>query len=96
MDGFDDFTLNKALVSLAIERALLEISKTALEEVGKRLYLKYQIYFADCFAHPQYLAAVLEEIYGNAHVTIVKLIKNKLEEFSQRRGITEFLAALCE
>ena len=63
--------VKRALVSLAIEKALLDIEKATFEEVGKMLYSRYQVYFPDCYEHPEFLNAVLKELYGKSFTTIV-------------------------
>lgn len=84
----------KALVSLAIEKALLEIGNAALEEVGNRLYAKYKCYFIDCLEHPDYLKDTLDEMFGLCHDSIIQSIERYLAEFVHEKPITKFLAVI--
>ncbi|MBI3639512.1 MAG: hypothetical protein HY223_04265 [Thaumarchaeota archaeon] len=84
----------KALVSLAIEKALLEIGNAALEEVGNSLYSKYRCYFIDCLEHPEYLKDVLNQIFGLSHDSIIQSIEKNLGDLAHQKPITEFLVAI--
>lgn len=88
--------VKRALVSLAIEKTLLDIGKAAFEEVGKMLYSKYQAYFPDCYEHPEFLNAVLKELYGKSFTTIVDSIRKYLDEFASQKPIAEFLVKISE
>ena len=88
--------IDKALVTLAIERALLDIGKKAYEEVGKRLYKKHQCYFMDCLEHPEYLSEILKEIFGNSSTLIVESIRNTLHESKDKKTISNFLTQISE
>ena len=84
----------KALVSLAIEKSLLEVGNATLIEVGNILYSKYQCYFIDCLEHPEYLKDVLNQIFGPSHHSIIQSIEKNLGEFAHQEPITEFLIAI--
>ncbi len=86
----------KALVSLAVEQTLLKIGRPILEKTGNRLYAKYKCYFSDCLDHPEYLADVLREIFGNAHTSIVTEIKKDLIKFENQKQITNFLTVISK
>ncbi|GBL41618.1 hypothetical protein EMGBD3_09860 [Nitrosarchaeum sp.] len=83
-----------ALVSLAIERSLSEISEAVCENVGNKLYKKYECYFHDCLQHPDYLVDVLKQVFGDGYLSIVNNINKKLEEFSYQDQIKEFLLVI--
>lgn len=93
LDSSDD-DIQKALVTLAIERALLDFSNAALEKVGNKLYDDFQCYFADCYKHPERLTKVLKELFGNSTAVIVDSIKKNLEAFSSQKPINEFLVGI--
>ena len=88
--------VKRALVSLAIEKALLDIGKATFEEVGKMLYSRYQAYLPDCYEHPEFLNAVLKELYGKSFTTIVDSIRKHLDEFASQKPIAEFLVKISE
>lgn len=82
--------VRKALISLAIENALLEVSNATLEEVGNRLYAKYHSYFMDCLEHPEYLNDILNQVFGPSHESIIKSIKKNLDAFADQKPIQNF------
>jgi len=90
-----NYEIRKALVSLAVEEVLGNISDVVFEEVTRRLYKNYKCYIPDCFDNPQYLKKVLQELYGYSHNTIIESITNKLNEFSRQREISSFLKVIC-
>jgi two-component system chemotaxis response regulator CheY len=83
-----------ALVSVTVEQTLLSISKSAVNEVGRRLYSRYGCYFSDCLVHPEYLKNILEEIFGGGADSIIKTIRESLVEFEDHKSISNFLSVL--
>ena len=94
MVNFNLDEIDKALVTLTIEKALLGIGEKAYEEVGKRLYKKYRCYFMDCLEHPEYLSEILKEIFGNSSTLIVESIKITLHESKDKKTISNFLTQI--
>lgn len=88
--------LRKALISLAIEKVLLEIGNPIYEKTIKQLSKDYNCYLPECYEHPEYLNKVLKKIFGNAHITIVEAIKNELNEYLTEKPIEIFVAAISE
>ena len=88
---YDYDIVRKALVSLAVEKALFEIGKPVYEKVIETLYKEYHCYLPDCYDHPEYLNEILNKLYGGVHDVIVKSIKKQLDEFSNHRHIARFL-----
>jgi hypothetical protein len=88
--------VRKALVSLAVEKALFEIGKPVYEKVIESLYKEYHCYLPDCYEHPEYLNEILKKLYGNAHDVIVKSIKKQLDEFSNHKNIAMFLSVISQ
>ena len=86
--------VNKALVSLTIERVLINMGKPAYDKVIHALYKKYHCYLTDCYEHPEYLNVVLRELYGNAHHVMVESIRKELKEFSHKEPVENFLKVL--
>ena len=91
-----DLQIKKALIALAIEKALLDIGEPELDQVSKLLFSKYKCYLPDCVERPDYLKKVLKELYGSTYLTVIKSIKNNLEEFSYQKPVAIFIEALSD
>ncbi len=90
----DSNDIMKALVTLAIEKTLLDIGKPVYEKVADRVYKKYHCYIPDCFEKPEYLKAVLKDLYGESYNEIVNSIEQKLDEFAYKKRVDAFLQVL--
>ncbi len=88
--------VKKALISFTIEQVLLDVGKTALDEVGSRLYEKHQLYFHDCLEHPEPLKEILQEIFGSGYQSITGKIQQKLSEFEEQEPIANFLHVISD
>ena len=88
--------LRKAMISLAIEKVLLEIGKPVYEKTIKQLSKDYNCYLPECYQHPEYLNKVLKKIFGNAYITIVDAIKNELNEYLTEKPIGIFVTAISK
>jgi nitrogen-specific signal transduction histidine kinase len=86
--------IKKALVSFAIEKALLNLGEPVYQKVTKTLKDDYDCFIPDCYDNPEYLKRILADMYGNAHTTIINSIKSDLEEFSSQGPIQKFVLAL--
>lgn len=86
----------KALVFLAIEKALLEVGKPTYEEVLGKLAKDYHCYLSDCYENPEYLSRVLRELYGQSRTAIIKSIKKYLAEMSMQEDIANFILKISE
>ena len=84
----------KGLVTLAIEGALLNIGKEALDKVIERLQKDYHCDIPDCYENPEYLKHILKDLYGNCYEQIVSNIEKKLEGFTEQNLIKEFLTVM--
>src|SRR5712692_154227 len=87
--GFDK--VRKGLVSVAIEKALLDIGNGPYDKVVDELYKRYHCYLTDCYDHPEYLLQILKELFGKSYKVIVYSIQNILNEFSGQEQIARFL-----
>ena len=92
----DDYKIRKALVTLAIEKSLLDVGKPLYDKVTESLRKEYSCYLPDCYEHPEYLKQILEKLYGKAHNKIVIAIQKNLEEFSYVAPIKEFLKIISQ
>ena len=86
----------KALVVLAIEKALLEIGKPTYDEVLGKLAKDYNCYLSDCYEHPEYLSRVLKDLYGQCRMTIIKSIEQFLVEMKEYEDIQGFIIKIRE
>ena len=94
--NIDSDHARKALVAFVIERALLKISKSTLDQVSNSLYEEHHCYLGDCYERPEYLAKALKDLFGKSHTVIVKSIKNELTEFAEHKPIERFLKVVSE
>ena len=86
--------VREAIVSYAIEKALIEYGNSALEEVYYKLYQEYALHFVDCYHNPEILRKVLLETFGDAYCNVVELVKTQLGEYATQEQIHKFLIAL--
>jgi hypothetical protein len=89
-----DTQIKKALVSFAVEKALLDMGEPVFQKVTKILKDDYNCYVPDCYEHPEFLKRILSDLYGNAHVAIINSIKISLQDFSHQESIQKFVYAL--
>ena len=89
-----DSQIKKALITISVEQALLEIGKPVLDKVEDVLYNNYNCYIPDCFDHPEYLKTVIKDLYGNSYSNIIKSIHKHLDKFASQKSIEEFLIAI--
>lgn len=91
---FDDFTIKKNLVSLAVGKTLIGIDSRRYSEVAKLLDEKYSIDIGDCYAYPGPLREALRELYGQSSQFMIDSIKENLSGFPDHLEITKFLEIL--
>jgi|SRR6185437_15106117 hypothetical protein len=94
--GVSDNVVQKAMVTVAIEKVLLDIGKPTYDKVLKTLYTEYDSYLPDCYDHPEYLASVLRQTYGVSYKSIIKNIELELIEFSYKHKIQNFLTVMVQ
>ncbi len=85
---------NKALITLAVEKALLEIGLPELELVTFRLKQDYQCEISDCLRYPQYLKIILYELFGNSYSDILQSIQKTLQKTTMEKPLMYFLTVL--
>lgn len=85
-------TIRKALVSVTLEQAIVEIGGgKLLNDVFSALHKKFQCYLPDCYEHPEYLKGVAMEIDEGVYAMLMHSVQEKLAEFSYQKPIEEFL-----
>jgi len=87
--GYDK--VRKGLVSVLLEKALLDIGVGTYYKVIDELKKRYQCYLPDCYEHPEYLHDILKDLYGNSYGHMIKSITKGLEEFSYQKPIAKFI-----
>ncbi|HJU13559.1 MAG TPA: hypothetical protein VJ792_03805 [Candidatus Nitrosotalea sp.] len=91
----NQYGMSKALVSLAVEQSIIEAGGSmALEAVSNKMSEKHLCHLHDCYEHPEYLGTILAEMAASTSHTVVKLVRNRLEEFSYKGEIQGFLEKL--
>lgn len=83
--------VREAIVSYAIEKALIEYGDSALEEVYYKLHQEYALHFVDCYHNPEILRRTLLETFGDSYIKIVELVKTHLGEYATQEHIRKFL-----
>ena len=86
--------LFESVVTISVEKALLEIGKFELDSVVYRLKENYHCEISDCLDHPEYLKQILRELFGNSHQDILKSIHESIERTSMERPLVHFLNVL--
>ena len=83
--------IEKILVSMTIERSLIDVGGTDLHEsVENWLYSEYHYRFSDCLDHPESLQKVLKQRCDDKYDMVVNKIKIFLGEMSEREPFLEF------
>jgi hypothetical protein len=90
----DQNKINKAMVSIVIEKVLLNFGKAAYDKVIEILNKEYHCGLTDCYEHPEYLHKVLKKFFGNASNVVIESIKENLEEYKQQKQVAKFLKVI--
>jgi hypothetical protein len=96
MVEYDDDKMQKAIVTLAIEQALIQFDNASYEIVITKLLSDFDCYISDCYKNPHYLKKTLFDLYGDSYTEVVELIKQHLAEYATRKDIAKFLHGLIE
>lgn len=87
--------VRKALVTITVEKVLLEIGGAGLlNDVLQILHEKCQSYLPDCFDHPENFRKVWNELDQSTCNLVVDSVKRNLEEFAYQKSIGNFLSGL--
>ena len=81
----------KNMITLAIQKVLLEMNAEILPKVQERLSKDYNCNLSDSYENPEYLNRVLKDLYGNSHKAIVDSISKKLDNIKQDEKISKFI-----
>jgi hypothetical protein len=91
-----DQNSNKSLVVLSVEVVLMRKGGPQYHLVLARLERDYGCKIFDCFEHPDYLKAVLQDVYGSDYQTIVDSLVDDLGEIASEQDVAGFLKVLRE
>ena len=92
--GYGHDKITKALVTVTIEKVLLDIGKSIYDKVIEKLNKTYNCYLTDCYENPEYLSKALNELFGNSSRCIMKSIAEQLTEFQTKESISRFVKVM--
>ncbi len=84
----------KSVVTVSVEKALLEVGKFELDSVVYRLKENYNCEISDCLDHPEYLKQILCELFGNSHEMILNSIQESFEKTRMEQPLQNFLVVI--
>ncbi len=85
---------SRAALVLSIEIVLMRRGGPQYQQVLARLERDYECKIFDCYEHPKYLKAVLQDVYSNDYQTVVDDLIVELDEMATQKEIEEFLKLL--
>ena len=92
----DKESLNKELVTLVIEKSLINAGRETYDKVIEKLRNEYRCDLSDCYLNPNYLSQVLKDVYAGDIKIIVESIRKELRRFKQEKNIARFLDVICQ
>ena len=94
MVRMNDANSYKPVVAISVEVVLMRKGGPQYQLVLARLERDYQCKIFDCFEHPDYLRAVLRDVYGKEYGDIVDKIESELGDSASEKEVVSFLDAL--
>jgi len=88
--GYDK--IRKALVWSILEKTLIDAG--IYHKVAEELKKRHRCQLDDCYEHPEYLNAILKDLYSNSYKHVIKSINKHLEEFSYQESISRFVKVI--
>ena len=85
---------SRAALVLSIEIVLMRRGGPQYHQILAKLENYYDCKIFDCYEHPEYLSAVIKEVYPNDYHSIIQDFKIELDEMATQKEIAEFLNAL--
>ena len=85
---------SKAALVLSIEIVLMRRGGPQYHQIVAKLENYYDCKIFDCFEHPEYLKAVISEVYPNDYQKIIDDLIVELDELATQKEIAEFLNLL--
>ena len=84
----EDYKIFQSIVTLSVEKALLEIGVVELDLVKSKLQTNYNCEISDCLSHPEYLKEVLTIGYFNLSIQVDDLDDVNIDiEFSDEQDL---------
>ena len=90
----NNIDMQRELITVAVEHALLEIGNLELETVQARLKNDYKCEIGDCLEHPEYLKNILCDLFGNCYGDILDTINRVVENGNIVGRVEKFLVVL--
>ena len=87
-------SINRNLVHISIEKALLNLGAPELEKVQVRLKNDYNCTIKDCYDHPEYLKRILYDLFGFCYKDIIDSIYDVLKGGNIEGRTKKFLKVL--
>jgi hypothetical protein len=85
---------SRAALALSIEIVLMRRGGPQYHRIIAKLENYYDCKIFDCFEHPEYLKAVISEVYPNDYHAIIQDLRIELDELASQKEIIEFLELL--
>lgn len=85
---------SRAALVLSIEIVLMRKGGPQYHQILAKLENYYDCKIFDCFEHPEYLKAVISEVYPNDYQNIIQDFKVELDDLALQKEIAEFLKIL--
>lgn len=85
---------SRAALVLSIEIVLMRKGGPQYHQILAKLENYYDCKIFDCFEHPEYLKAVISEVYPNDYRNIIQDFKVELDDLALQKEIAEFLKLL--
>ena len=96
MSDDNERNIRKVMRSVSVYMALLDLGMTDFEKIRQKLRDYHNTTISGCYNHPEYLKQVLEELYGNKSVEIIKSIRRYFGKEAEVESINSFLEVLDE
>lgn len=94
MRNFDDENIHANVISLAVEKALLDFGIPVLQKVEEILKTEYQMNFSDSINHPDKISHILYDVFGNSYIEVAKKIEVNLRDINFNPKSEEFLRVI--
>jgi len=88
--------IRRVMRSVSVYMALLDLGMSDFEKIRQKIHDYHGLTISDCYNHPEYLKEVLEELYGNESLEIVKSIRRCFGKEADEESVNNFLKGLSE
>ncbi len=90
----DHTNMERELITVAVEHALLQMGTAELEMVEYSLKNNYNCTIGDCLEHPEYLKQVLKELFGYCCEDTLSTIEYVVKGGNMDSQVKNFLTIL--